>query len=143
MFAETLTQQLAIPVTPVHAQTINNTTLDTVGVNMSKFERVMFLCDVGTNAASASVIFKLQDSPTVGGTYTDITGGATTAITTASKIKTLEIRADQLNASAEFVRCRATESAAQVATITIIPLAGFVRHRPETDSTQVTERLVV
>lgn len=144
MFTENMSQQLGLAAAPRHAATINNTTGDTGGVDMRLFERVIFFFSVGTNGSSASLVFKLQES-TDDVTYTDITGGATAAITAANKCGSLEVRSDQL--TKRYVRCRCTESATQTATVATIALGCEARHKPggkgATETATVAERLVV
>ena len=141
---ESMSQALALPVAARHAATIQNTTGDSGGLDMRKFRRAIFFCSVGTNASSASVIFKLQES-TDDVTYTDVTGGATAAVTAANQQFTLEVRADQL--TKRYVRCRCTESANQVCTMSIMALGCDAIAKPggkgRTEAASVAERLVV
>ena len=144
-FTENASQALGLAAAPRHAATINNTTGDTGGIDMRKWERAIFFFSVGTNASSGSVIFKLQESA-ADSTYTDITSAATAAITTASKCGSLEIRADQLTDGQRYVRCRCTESASQAVTVSVLAIGVMARQKPggkgATETATVAERYV-
>lgn len=152
MFQEQLSQALSIPSAPVHGSTIvsgGTATASCGGVDMSKFRRVMFVVDISAVTNGGSVTCTIEEASTVGGSYTtvsnsNITSVTATAVTAASKVVTLEIRADQLGSGKQFVRCKATETGGQNVTVTIIPLAGEANQKPASaqDHTSVTQRLV-
>src|SRR5207249_4767922 len=96
-----------------------------------------------------SVTCTIEESATVGGAYTTVSNNSivsvtATAVASASKVLTLEIRADQLGSGKQFARCKATETGGQNVTLTIIPLAGEANQKPASaqDHTSVTQRLV-
>src|SRR5947209_12267700 len=107
MITEQLSQALSIAAAELDPVSQGAATVTTGGVDMSKFERVMFVVMVGA-VTTGTVDAKLQESATSGGTYTDISGASITQITTSNKIATLEIKATQLSAGKAFVRLSLT-----------------------------------
>src|SRR3954454_6551575 len=97
MITEQLSQALSIAAAELDPVSQAAATVTSGGVDMSKFERVMFVVMVGA-VTTGTVDAKLQESATSGGTYTDISGASITQITTSNKIATLEIKATQLSA---------------------------------------------
>ena len=72
----------------IGAQTIASATdTDGTGIDMSKYDKVAAVVQFGNvTASSGTVLVKLQESATVGGTYTDIAGATTAALTLADAI---------------------------------------------------------
>jgi hypothetical protein len=120
---EQLSQALSIAATPVHPQSINNSNQSTGWVDMQKFQRVMFVADLGAINNGGSITVKMQTSPDQL-TPSDVTSGSITALTTSSRVVTLEMRADQVPAASRYVRCNIAETAGQAALVCVIPLAG-------------------
>jgi hypothetical protein len=144
MYTEQLSQALSIAAAPAHGATLNNAAANSGGVDMSKFHRALFVVDVGTLSAGASVTPKMQESPD-NATWTDLAGGGGSAITAASKTMTMEARADQLSSGKRYLRAVATETAGFNAIVTIIPLGGEAVQKPGSaqDNASVSQRLVV
>src|ERR1700687_5445050 len=101
MYTEQMSQGLSIAGNPIHAQSLAAATpTGTGGVDMSKFRRALFILDVGSFGASATVDMKLQESPD-NATWTDLAGNGV-AITQLlslggnNRLATLEARAGQL-----------------------------------------------
>src|SRR5205823_2525063 len=92
-----------------------------------------------------SLSAKIQEASTVGGSYSDISGGAMTALTASSKVTTIEVRDDQLTAGKEFVRCLLTETGSQNVVCACLPLCGEADYKPgkSQDAAAVSQRLVV
>lgn len=63
------------------AQTIGTYTGD--AIDMSKFDRVLFILDVGTMLSSATLDLTIGASTTSGGVYADLSGKAITQLTAA------------------------------------------------------------
>ena len=143
MITEQLSQALSIAATELDPVSQGAATVTSGGVDMSKFERVMFVVMVGA-VTTGTVDAKLQESATSGGTYTDISGASITQITTSNKIATLEIKATQLSAGKQFVRLSLTVGTAATL-IAVLPLAGEARQKPASaqDIAAVTQRKVV
>ena len=143
MITEQLSQALSIPATELDPVSQGAATVTTGGVDMSKFERVMFVVMVGA-VTTGTVDAKLQESATSGGTYTDIAGASITQITTSNKIATLEIKTTQLSAGKQFVRLSLTVGTAATL-IAVLPLAGEAHQKPASaqDIAAVAQRKVV
>src|SRR5437879_2592230 len=72
MYTEQLSQGLSISGAPIHPQTLNNGNLTTGGVDMSKFRRLMAVVDIGAVTNGGSITATLEESSSVGGTYTTL-----------------------------------------------------------------------
>src|SRR3954454_3309795 len=93
MITEQLSQALSIAAAVLNPVSQGAGTVTTGGVDMSKFERVMFVIMVGA-VTTGTVDAKLQECTDTGGTgAADLTGASITQITTSNKIATLEIKA--------------------------------------------------
>lgn len=87
----------------------DNTTVTTDWVDMGKWQRVMFIIQVG--ATDITVDAKLQSADDTSGTNaTDITGKATSqwSATDDNKIKVLNVSKDELNTDDIAVACKVT-----------------------------------
>jgi hypothetical protein len=144
MYTEQLSQALSIAAAPVHPQTLNNSNQSTGGVDMSKLRRCLFVIDIGAIANGGSVTAKLQESAD-NTNWSDVAGGSATAVTSSSKVITLEERADQLSAGKRYLRCNVAETAGQNAVCCVLPLGGKAVNKPASanDHTSVTQRLVL
>jgi hypothetical protein len=144
MYTEQLTQALSVAAAPVHAQTLNNATLQTGGIDMSKFKRALFVVDVGATGAGFSVTALLQESPDLSSWFT-LAGTTINAITAQSKVATLECRSDQLTSTRRYLRCAVTEGNGQNVSVAVIPLGGEAVQKPGSaqDHTSVAQRLVL
>ena len=144
MYTEQMSQGLSIAATPIHPQTLNNASANTGGIDMSKFRRALFVADIGSVTGGGSLTAKLQESAD-DSTYTDVSGGAATAITASSKVATLEMRAGQLSSGKKYVRCRLTEGGSQNVVCACIALGGEAIAKPASaqDNAVVTQRLVI
>ncbi len=144
MITEQLSQALSIAAAELDPVSQGIGTVTSGGVDMSKFERVLFLLMVGSVGAAGTVDAKLQESATSGGTYTDISGGSITQITASNKIATVEIKATQLSSGKQFVRLSVTVGGNAVL-IAAVPLAGEAHQKPGSaqDIAAVTQRKVV
>src|SRR5712671_4172033 len=99
---EQLTQGLSIAA-KIDPQTLNNSSANSgAGVDMKLFQRLMAIVNIGANAGA--LVAKWQGASASGGSFSDITGGAATAITAASKVATLELRAEQVGDAQRFVK---------------------------------------
>jgi hypothetical protein len=111
-------------------------TQDSDAVDLAAFRRVMFVLEVGTIGASGTIDFKLQQSDTSGGAYTDIAGKSITQLTQAGggsgKQAIVEIRADELADGKRFVRGRVTIGTAATP-LSVVALAGRPRFAPVAD----------
>jgi hypothetical protein len=144
MITEPMSLGLSIAAAPTHPQTLNNASAPTGGIDMQKFERALFIVDIGAVVASGSITAKLQQSVD-NVTFTDLAGGAATAVSSSSKVITLEARAGQLSAGNRYLRCQITETAGQNVVVCGIPLGGETHQKPASaqDHTSVTQRLTL
>src|SRR5262245_38951131 len=125
MMTEHLTQALSVAAAPVAPQTLNNATQKTGGVDMSKFRRALFVVAVGSVAGGGSLTAKLQESAdTTDGNFTDVAGGAASAVSTSTKVVTLEARADQLSAGKRYLRAVLIETGSQNVVCACVALGG-------------------
>lgn len=98
-FTEQLTQALSIPAASIYPVNVaNNATGNVCGpINMRNFRRAMAHVVVGVLTGTANVQAFFQSSATSGGTFANVSGGATIGtVNTANTEYTLEIRADQM-----------------------------------------------
>lgn len=111
-------------------------------LDMQKFNRGMFILQLGAFAGASTVAFKLTESDTSGGSYTDVSGGGGTTLAVAGKCATIEFRASQI--SKRFVKLSITVGVAN-AVVCCIPIGAQAEHKPATvnDSAIVVQRTVV
>lgn len=127
-----LSERLAIVAT-IDPQSASAGNYDSDAVDVSKFERVMFVLLAGALGSSGTVDFKLRESDASGGTYGDISGKAATQLTQAgtddNKQVVIEIKADELTDGKRFVKARVTTATA-ASLVALVALAGEARDRP-------------
>ena len=146
MITEPMSLGLSIAAAPVSAQQVAVGTQDSGGVDMQKFERALFVVDVGVFGASATVDAKLQESPD-NSTFTDLAGATVTQLAAAggnNRLVTLECRAGQLSTGKRYVRCRVTVGTAATF-VCVLPLGGAAHQKPASaqDIAAVAQRLVL
>lgn len=122
----------------VDPQTVANTEKLTDAVDMSKWQQVMFVLMLG-DMASETIDFKLQESATSGGTYTDITGKAATqlaahATNNDNKQIIINLKAQELGAGKQFVKGRVITGGATGGPAAVLALGVAPRHGPASDS---------
>lgn len=128
MYTEQLTQRLGFG-TPSHSQTLNNSTDVTGAIDMQTFHRALFALDIGAITSTGSITAILQESndlsswTTVAGTNVSLS-----LLTTASKLYTQEIRADQL--TKRYVRMSITETVGQNVKTCCIAWGDEAAHKP-------------
>jgi hypothetical protein len=144
MWTEQLSQGLSIGAAPVHPQTLNNSNQSSGGLDMSKFRRVLFIVNIGAVTNGGSVTAKLQESSD-NSSFSDVSSGSATAVTSSSKVITLEMRSDQLSSGKRYVRVNVAETAGQNAVCACIPLGADAVQKPASanDHAVVTQRLVL
>jgi len=83
-------------------------TENTDEIDMSIFDEMMFTVMTGTLGASATIDFKVQESATSGGSFSDISGRAITQLTQAGsdsdKQAVLRVRKGHLSEGKQFIR---------------------------------------
>lgn len=130
-----LTEELAV-VGMVAPQTVDNAAVNTDAVDLSKFNRAVFILSVG--ATDTTVDFKLQsDDNSNFSSPTDIPGKAVTqfSATDDNKIALIEIAAEEIGAAKErYVRGRVTVGDGTTgAVISVIALGGVPRYYAASD----------
>jgi hypothetical protein len=146
LYTEQLSQALAIPATELDPVSQGVATVTSGGIDMSKWRRCMFVLMVGAVGGAGTVDAKLQESATSGGTYTDISGGGITQVTTSNKIVTLEMRAGMM--TKQWCRLSVTVGGNAVL-IAAVGHAGEAIHKPGgtavggQDIAAVAQRLVI
>jgi hypothetical protein len=116
MYTETLTQRLALAAGDPPF-TMNNTRHSTDGIDMLASHKAIFVLSIGANAGSISAW--LQESADNSSWTANDSAGAfansgaanvsQTGLTTANKIYTFEVRADQLTTGKRYVRLQIKE----------------------------------
>lgn len=152
MFTETVTQRQALP-NALLPQTLNNSYANTGAVDMSKSKRAFFELVIGANAGSITA--SLQESadnstwPANGSasSFTNSAGSSVqaTGLTSASKVYTFEVRADQLTPGKRYVRLNVGEvnSAAVLVACTAIGEDAVQSPNNGSQGTQLTTQYVV
>lgn len=113
MYSEQLSQQLSF-CDVLNITNINNGAYNTIGVDMSKFRRVLFVIVAhGLNAAGL-IDARLQSASAAAfSTPVNMTGTNITQISKNYTVTTIEVRGDQVvqqNAGHRYVRCNITGS---------------------------------
>ena len=110
-FNENLTQALSY-IDVINFNAANNTNLNSIGVDMSKFKRILYVVQNGGIGAAGTIDGRLQCSANSNfNTITNISGTNLTQITANNVAETVEVRADQVtnaNANARYVRLQLT-----------------------------------
>jgi hypothetical protein len=133
MYTEQITQRLAISngITP---QILNNATLNSGSVDMSLSERALFVLTLGAVTSGGSINAALYESSD-NSTFTALANGsgsgsavAVTGLTTAPKITTFEVRADQL--TKRYVRLQITETGSENVYVAVTGFGDEGIHKP-------------
>ena len=137
-FCQTLAERDSLAGNAVIPASLNGTS-NTGLVDMSRFNRVMFICATGTvNSNSATVL--QQGNNANGSDQTNITNAAAANVNGANATWTLEVASNQL--TGRYVRCQIVNTLASIGAV--IPVATMARYAPANayDSAQVAQRFV-
>ena len=131
MYNEQLTQALAINGAPLHPANQGAGAVNTGGIDMQLYKRVLYIIDVGVMTGGSTVDAKLQESSD-NATFTDLAGTnvAITQLLAAggnNRVVTLECRVDQM--TKRYSRVLVTVGTA-ASFLCVIPLAGEAVHKP-------------
>src|SRR6185437_6836972 len=150
MYTEQLTQRLGITA-PVAPQTLTTTsTVNSGKVDMSVFHRALFFFETGAfggTSPTLPAVLQMQDSPG-GTTWTSNATISSATVTAASKQATQEIRADQLNSGARYVRLQAVctiGGSSPTIPVAIVAEADEAAHKPgsaQNDASVVSQTVV-
>src|ERR1700736_107431 len=113
MYTEELTQEVCF-CTEVDPQILNNTNKTTGSIDLSLFKRAFFIVNLGAIVGGGSINLQLvEDTAANLGTATNLAGNSVsqTGITTANKVITFEVRADQI--TKRYVVLKITETGSQ------------------------------
>ncbi len=150
MYTEQLTQRLGIAAAAAPQSLTTTTTLTSGKVDMSVFHRALFLFETGTfggTSPTLSAVLQIQDSPD-GTTWTNNATVPSATVTAAGKQATLEIRADQLNTGARYVRLQAACTVGGTSPTIPVAVVGFgdeAAHKPgsaQNDASVVSQTVV-
>ena len=141
---EQLTQGLTVlaKLDPVSQGT--GTTQPMTDIDMSKIQRLMIILQIGSVGGAGTVDASLKESKTAGGTYQAFTNNiAITQVTASNKVVTIEVRADQLDATYRYVQLNLTIGGNAVL-VGGVALGGEAEYKPakSQDIAAVTQRLV-
>ena len=131
---ELLLEDHAVPVLPIFPTSFANGNQFTGVLDMSRYNRVQFICACGTVGANGNVIFQMQSTNNANGAsntnLATTNSGTATAVTinTSSQMATLEARADQLGGQ-RYLQCSASVTDGP-AVVCVIPLASEARQHP-------------
>jgi hypothetical protein len=131
-----MTRDLSLAAAPIPPQQGAIGTLDTGGVDFTKFLRALFVLETGVFAVGATLDMKLQESndATFAVGTTDITGAAITQLLAAggnNRQATIEVKKSQL--TKRYVRAR-VEVAVDTVFLSVLPLAGNEASSPASGS---------
>jgi hypothetical protein len=121
----------------VDPQTVANTEQLTDAVDMSKWHEAMFVLLLG-NMAAETIDFKLMESDTAGGTYTDISGKAITqlaahATNNDNKQAVINLKAEELGTGKRYVKARVITGGATGGPAAVLALGVRPRFGPASD----------
>jgi hypothetical protein len=128
MMMEQITQRCAFG-NGLAPQIINNTTVNTPGLDLQLAHRAFFHLSLGAVVGGGSITATLQES-TDNSTFTNLAGNnvSQSGLTTANKITTFEVRADQL--TKRYVRLQVQETGAQNVYVAVASWTDEGAHKP-------------
>jgi hypothetical protein len=145
MQQEQLTQALSVA-DVINSQSVNNTNVNSIGIDMSKFKRALFVIQCASLGAAGTVDGRLQSSAQSNfNVVHNIANSNLTQIVANNALATVEVRADQLTAGDQYVRLQLTGGANAV-TVGALGLGGEAIHKPgnaaDLNSTYLSQRVV-
>lgn len=134
---QSLPSERVAVIATVDPQTVANSEKLTDAVDMSKWEEVLFILLLG-DMASETIDFKLQESATSGGSYTDISGKAATQLSAHAsnndnKQIVINLKASELSSGMRYVKGRAITGGATGGPACVIALGVKPRYAPGSD----------
>jgi hypothetical protein len=152
MYTETMTQGLSIA-DVINSQSVNNASVSSLGIDMSKFKRALFIIQAASLGAAGTLDGRLQSAPASNfAAVHNIAGSNLTQINTSTTpgnnaLATLEIRADEIQAGDRYVRLNLTGGGNAI-TVGAIGLAGEADAKPgnllgDLNTTFLSQRVVV
>lgn len=139
MFTEQITQRIALA-NGIAPQTLNNGRLSSDGIDLSKASRAIFILSIGAVVSGGSINWYLQESADNSSWTANDTAGAfsksqgnntsATGLTTANKLETIEVRADQLTSGKRYVRLQIKETGSQNVLVAVVAYSDDGRQKP-------------
>jgi hypothetical protein len=130
-----MTTYISVPEYNIPPASYSAASYSTTPVDLRLHPTVMFVVMGGTLSGGATIDAKVQYSSTSGGSYSDLSGGAITQITTNSKIATVEVDLAKLPAGNFWVKLTVTVGSASAPVAVLTEVAdgtasvGFVTQR--------------
>jgi len=148
---EQLTQGLSV-VDVLNSQSVNNANVNsTVGIDMQKFRRVLFIIQCASLGAAGTLDGRLQSSKVsnfASGVH-NITNSNLSQVTANNALATIEVRADQIeqqNSGDRYVRLNLTGGGNAI-TVAAVALGGEAVEKPasnnDLNTTYLSQRVVV
>jgi hypothetical protein len=133
MMSEQMTQGLSFA-DVINSQSINNTSVNSLGVDMSKFKRVLYVIANGGLGAAGVLQAQLQScfESNFAASVHNITQSVITNINTNNVFTTIEVRADQVNQQNQgdrYVRLNITGSGNAI-TVLAFGIGGEAEQKP-------------
>jgi hypothetical protein len=143
-FTEQISQAMQIA-NAIPPQTVNGATVNGTGVNTKSCQRWIALFNVGAVTGGGSLVGNLQSSATLAGSYANISGLATVAVTTSNNVAVLEIGADSMPSGQPFLRASFTEGGGQnvVADAILIGMVANYSPASQNNASNVATPIVV
>jgi len=143
---EQLTQGLSLA-DVVNVQSVNNTTVNSGGIDMTKFHRAMYEIQCGSLGAAGNVNGNLQSSAQANFNVAhNIASSNITQITQNNARVTIEVRDDQLTAGDRYLRLQLTGGGNAI-TVGAVGLAAEADYKPasaqDVSNTYLSQRVVV
>jgi hypothetical protein len=137
-YTEAMSQGLSMA-DVINTQSVNNASVNSLGINMAQFKRVMFIIRAGSLGSAGTLDGRLQScfESNFASNVHNIANTNLTQITTSTTpgnnaLATIEIRADQVvsnNSADQFVRLQLTGGGNAI-TVGAIGLGGDAIHKP-------------
>ncbi len=144
---EQLTQGLSVA-NVINQQAVNNASVASIGIDMAKFRRALFLVQAASLGAAGTLDGRLQscfESNFASGVH-NIANSNFTQITANNALATVEVRDDQLQAGDRYLRLQLTGGGNSI-TIGAVGLAAEAEEKPvkasDLNNTYLSQRVVV
>jgi hypothetical protein len=155
-FMETLTQKISV-CDVLNSQSVNNATIQSIGINVANFKRVMYIIQAASLGAAGTLTGYLQSAAASNFatahniTNTNLTTINTTTTPSNNALATIEVRVDQVNQQNpgdQWVRL-ALVGGGNAITVGAIGLGADSPHKPDNllggdlNNTYLSQRVVV
>jgi hypothetical protein len=144
---EQLTQGLSVA-DVLNQQTVSNASIASIGIDMTKFRRVMFVVQAASLGAAGTLDGRLQSCAQANfasGVH-NIANSNCAQITANNALATVEVRDDQLSAGDRYLRLQLTGGGNAI-TVGAVGLGGEAEEKPakasDLNSTYLSQRVVV